>query len=149
MSMSITVAEPWVQDGDYIINLTKHVVGVRLLRAHRERDKGADAHKLYEQLHLLIQQKAYEMSNETLGRICAYGTPHGAHLPGEKIPGARFRHQTGFVHLPAPNFYMHSFNGHGLLARVATQVIVCVARDLILQDQWQREAGVESPPSYL
>ena len=81
------------------------------------------------------------MSDQTLGRICAYGGPEGMHdgLPRE----ASFLNMTGFKDVMNWQLDPSQKNGRGLVEEVAILTIVCVARDIIMQKTWQENVARE------
>lgn len=137
------------RDFSYVVNLTTALLGKTTLDSLKVLAAGKvdgvnQAYDFYEALVGIIEPKIRPMLGETLGKIAEYGTSDGAHnyvhLPAHNCP--KFLNRTGCDHI---NFY-HMFKssdrrdiGRLALEGMAVMVIICIARDIILQDQWKAE----------
>lgn len=143
-----TILTAWARP-TYIIDLTKHMVGESNLRLKKVHSEGDDAGSLFRELSVHLQSKLAKMKCATLARICTYGTPGGYHREFSKTKVSFFRNRTGFIDLPATQVSVTMHDCHAVLVDMAMRVVVCVARDIILQERYQREDEVSHPSYYL
>ncbi len=119
-------------NSDYIVNLTTTVVGKKVLESLRFNEQ-ANGRALYLFLGPMVRPKVMVMSDETLGRICAYGNKEGIHR-GASIVGVDFINKTGFNDLGCG---LYSGSGRQILEKMAKDTILCIARDIILQPDYK------------
>mgnify|MGYP001574847835 CR=1 FL=1 len=131
------------EEPEYIVNLTKNLIGPRVSQTSWVWGNGEvyfdRPTDLCSFLELFVYSKLRDMTNETLGRICAYGTRKGIHsdpcYPGSGVPHS-FLNLTGFDDVKPVRFVCY-YGGRELLEQIACATIVCIVYDLMMQEQWQ------------
>ena len=134
--------DPWVECPDYIINLTKTMIGdTNLLRLKNEHYRPSQRRILFLALENNVTQNVRKMNVETLGKIGAYGTHEGYNTLGGYIVWLKnkvmFLSYTGFKHIRPQGFETSRKSGRERSEDTAIATIICVACDIILQEQWQ------------
>jgi hypothetical protein len=128
---------------EYIVNLVKNVVGREFL----SRLNGEWGENLPTMLWRPIEVHVSKMTDETLGRICGYGTSEGIHTTGplSDVAAGTFLNRTGFKHFERMNtcFHIHLSSGRATLERLAITTIICIARDIVMQEGWQADRQAE------
>jgi len=129
--------DAWL-DPEYIVNITTNVMGKNTLSALTNNREGRNGHALRALFYKRVEEKVREMSDETLGRICAYGGPKGLHVgPPCQVS---FLNMTGYADvLDFLNFGIAGKDGRGILETFATLTILCIARDIVMQEKWQAD----------
>ena len=117
----------WLEP-EYIVNITKNLVGISTLSKIETRNPRA----LFLLLETRLTPKLQEMGSDTLGKICAYGTSDGFHNGGPLAQTVGFMNLTGFKKVRHYDFE-HKKDGHELLVEMAVSTIVCIAFDIIHQ----------------
>lgn len=124
----------WTKPG-IIIGLTKSVVGEKFLNSEEASKMAEDPKVLYNSLDTKVIEKLGVMSNEKLGQICGYATTQGYHSMSF-VKGHVFINKTGIQDIK-DNHFAGPFAGRWFLLVLAADTVICVARDIILQDQWK------------
>jgi hypothetical protein len=134
MGQLFSRADAW-SDPDYIVNLTTNIVGKNALGNLAAWQEGQDGRALYVFFHERIEKEVRKMSDQTLGRICAYGGPEGMH---DGLPhAAPFLNMTGFKDVMHWTLDPLQKDGRSLMEEIAILTIACIARDIIMQKVWQ------------
>lgn len=134
---------PWVDKPEYIINLTKNIVGEHSLKKLVGKTDNS-RRSIRTMLFLFAPRIVIELakvSDETLGRIAAYGTEGGFHH-GPPAP-APFLNLTGYRDLLVDEYDFRSGSGRDHLVQLALLAIVCVAHDIVRQNEHQAEIAAE------
>ena len=117
------------ENPQYIINLTRNLVGEQALF-----EMGLSEFDWFSWLEPTLVPRIRRMNDETLGRICAYGTQQGLHH-GPTCQVA-FLNLTGFRDVK-PGGFSKDKSGRELLEEMAVATIICVATDIVLQKRHQ------------
>lgn len=133
-------------DPEYIENITKTIVGKNILEGLEAGGHGEDIFSLHLTLRAPVFAKLKSMNNGTLGKICGYGSPYGINHTGPWT-GLGFINRTGLMDLCDPQALLVSFDdsyyGRDILRSLATDVIICIARDILMQDVWKEDQKAE------
>jgi hypothetical protein len=134
----------WQEDnGEYVVRLTQTLIGWNYLREwdkKRGRDlKKEDLPVLVTELSFVLQRSLVNMSNETLGRIIGYATPHGYHVNnGHPNLGPWFLSHTGLRDIgfgtTEETQSLNELWGRDLLLVTAKYVLISIAADIIKND---------------
>jgi hypothetical protein len=146
--MSFRDTDAW-DDADYIVNLTKNLVGHKIIdgivATHPTGE--ASATMIVVLNYTSLREQIKKMTDETLGRICSYGTTDGFHTGPASQPVPSFINHTGFKDLGIGHPYITGRNGRQILEEVAIATIICVAHDIArqhtLQETWRYECQME------
>jgi hypothetical protein len=118
----------------YIVNVTKQLIGSRILAGITADTRAADPQALYQLLLPRLRAKVLVMRPETLGLICNFGYTIDFSEPiGET---------TGFIRLTGieevcPGGFDSKLSGWELLMEIAIRTIVSVACDIANQSDYQ------------
>jgi len=126
-----TRADAW-EDPNWIVELTKNTIGASSLA----KVLGDSPLRVYFWEHIMTRVRG--MSGQTLGRINAYGGHIGFHTGG--IPhAATFLNMTGYheIQVRPATEWLEGHDGRAMMEILAATTILCIARDIIMQDQWQ------------
>jgi len=138
MNMGKNFRSPWVEEEGYILHLVTNLVGEHTLRSLAHELQGRDGQALRVFLWGRLEPKIKSMNDSTLGRIVAYGTVDGFHHgPPCQV---YFLNLTGFKHVMNWTLDPTKKSGRELQEEIALLTIVCVARDIIMQREWQAQA---------
>lgn len=141
MGKHITRGDAWM-DPSYIVNLTKNIIGERALFAlSADPAGGHNGHALRVFFWERIEKRVSKMSDQSLGHVCTYGGPRGFHM-GPAIQ-TEFLNMTGYKDVCNWTLDPSQKNGREILEELAILTIVCVARDIIRQGDWQLNAAIE------
>ena len=131
----------WNEDPQYIVNLTKTLIGERLLSRIIKENPECNPQRIRSYVWLTLP-KLEAMGGETLGRICAYASANGAH--GDKhhrgIKAPPFINRTGLNDVFPPEQRMDVFGAKHpgeLLVYVALSVLISIVVDMIKQSELQ------------
>jgi hypothetical protein len=128
-------SDAWANSA-YIVNVTKNILGGRALMAlSADPSGGRDGHALRVFFWERIEKAVSKMSSDALARICDYGGPVGLHV-GPACQ-AEFLNMTGYKDVMNWRLDPSQKGGRGILEELAILTIVCVARDIIRQQEWQ------------
>lgn len=132
-----TFVSPWIDDPNYIVNLTKSLVTEGTLsKLTSQGATGSNPRALCLVLTPRLAAELMKLKPETLGLICAYGTEQGFHY-GTAV-AAPFLNLTGYRNVMVDGKYdLRAQSGRSFLETMALFTIVCVARDIIRQAEWQ------------
>ena len=134
----------WKEDPEYIVNVTKQLIGQNALNIIIEENKeDCDPCRVRSYVSAVVMNKINKMNESTLGRICSYTSSDGAHgsYHPRGTPRPKFINRTGLTKALNPvmdHMFTHMEVGEYLVQGALT-VIVCVVVDIILQDKWQAE----------
>lgn len=139
----------WEKDPEYIVNLTKHLIGKKALESIMEENRSArnPPRVIKGFVTAVIFNKIQKMNDATLGRICAYASPKGLHRYGRPLARSvrpSFINNTGIVDILGPHqadFFSYIGDGE-YLEQIAIMVIACVVYDMTFQDKWQAAWGI-------
>ena len=138
----------WIDDPQYIVNLTENLVGARSLQTIvRECSKDANPGRIRSYVMASAMTKIREMNYNTLGGICSYSTAHGAHIGKHRRLEEKplFINYTGLADVITEangydaNFMFEHQRPGEILHEIALAVIVCVVVDLICQERWEAD----------
>jgi hypothetical protein len=132
--------EAWC-DPNYIVNVTTNIIRKNALMRSAGDRGGRDGHAVRIFFWSRIEKEVQRMSDQTLGRICAYGGPEGIHVgPAGVFP---FLNMTGFKDVTNWKLDPLIKTGRGLMEEIAILTICCITRDIIMQQVWQEEFAGE------
>jgi len=134
----------WKEDPEYIVNVTRQLIGQSALEhIIKENKETCDPCVVRSYVLAVVMNKVRKMNESTLGRICSYASSDGAHggYHTRGTPRPKFINRTGLTKVLKPVMgYMLTHVGVGeYLEQGTLAVIVCVVVDIILQDKWQAE----------
>ena len=132
-------------DQRYIVNLTRHIVGARILAGITQDYNASNPTTLYLLFGPKIRGEVRMMTPETLGIICEFGW----NKDFASIPGDEFIRKTTLEGIKPNTVDMLNFegmSGRQILEEVATLTIVSVAVDIARQSTYidHRELAEES-----
>lgn len=140
----------WKEDPQYIVNLTRTLIGEKALKTIVDENK-ADCKPDRVRSYILasVAPKIDKMGADKLGRICAYSSADGAHscahLPTQSCVKPKFINLTGLADVITPeggydaNYVISNVGVGELLKEIAVSVLICVVCDIINQDRWQND----------
>jgi hypothetical protein len=134
-----------IQSFNTIIATVEGLIGKNVLQGIKIGqcfDGGRDGKALMTFLSPILFPEIEKMKAETLGRYCEYATPHGVNddLSWCIVAVGAFINHTGIMDVRDDDFSREK-HGRDLLEEMALAVLVCIARDVILQDEWWKEVN--------
>ena len=144
------------EDSEYIVNLTKNLVGENVLGKLRTARYPRIPRSLFCILEPKLTPKLQEMGDDTLGRICGYGTSEGFHRRGPLLQTIGFINLTGFKHVLHYDIYGQGYyyrfectkDVTDLMIMMAVATIVCIAYDIIHQPEYTQRRIEEKDEEY-
>jgi hypothetical protein len=127
----------WLENPQYIVNLTRTLIGERILSTIVKENPEANPQRIRSYVWLTLP-KLEEMGGDTLGRICAYASASGAHggKHSRGMPVPVFVNRTGLNDVFPPEQRMDVFSCKQpgeLMVYVALGVLISIVVDMIKQ----------------
>lgn len=121
-------------ESQYIVNVTKQLIGSRILSGLASDRRASNPQALYLILRPQLKEKIRVMKSETLGLICEFGYTKNFSLPLARKTG--FIRMTGIADVhPAP--FASDVMGRALLEEIALCTIIAVATDIARQSEYE------------
>ena len=130
------------RDLDWMVNFTKNFIGEGLIirlkdeRCIKDRNRYIDTHSLHTYLHTSIRSQVAKMSNSIIDKICDCSSPTGLHLISNDHP-VQFLNFTGYTAIFGYSHIYPAHNDQKALKEMATVTIICILRDILMQETWQ------------
>ncbi|MDD5164972.1 MAG: hypothetical protein PHG25_00310 [Candidatus Pacebacteria bacterium] len=133
----------WNEDPQYIVNLTRNLIGEKTLSSIIKENPEADPQRIRSYVWLTLP-KLQVMRADTLGYICAYASASGAHC-GKHSRGMvapKFINSTGLIDVFPSSQREEVFCSKQpgeLQVYIALGVLISVVTDMIRQTEWQAQ----------
>ena len=130
---------PELPNAAKVISEIERVVGKETMNLYRsDREKAEDPSTFYMELMYDVSKAVKEIKVEDLVFLCKYASVSGFHpkKPLEAEDPPKFINETGAEDIGYGD--LAGILGENVLQRLAMIAIVCIARDIVMQDQLQR-----------